>query len=45
MGFVFYPEQFFSVVFGIAGALVHFAAPAGKGREGKGPIPWCDVVG
>jgi TRAP transporter 4TM/12TM fusion protein len=42
-GFVFYPEQFFAAVFGLAGTLVYFAVPAGKGRERKGPIPWYDI--
>jgi TRAP transporter 4TM/12TM fusion protein len=44
MGFVFYPEQFFAAVFGIAGMLVFLAVPAGKGRKRTGPIPWYDVV-
>jgi TRAP transporter 4TM/12TM fusion protein len=43
-GFVFYPEQFFAAVFGLAGTLVYLSVPAGKGRERKGPIPWYDIV-
>jgi len=43
-GFVFYPEQFFAGVFGLAGTLVYLAVPARKGREREGPIPWYDFV-
>jgi TRAP transporter 4TM/12TM fusion protein len=44
IGFVFYPEQFFAAMFGLAGTLVYLAIPAGKGRERKGPVPWYDKV-
>jgi TRAP transporter 4TM/12TM fusion protein len=43
-GFVFYPEQFFAAVFGLATTLVYLAVPAGKGRERKGPVPWYDII-
>jgi TRAP transporter 4TM/12TM fusion protein len=43
-GFVFYPEQFFAAMFGLAAALVFLAVPAGKGRERKGPVPWYDII-
>ncbi len=44
VGLVFYPEQFFAAMFGLAGTLVYLAVPAGKGRERKGPVPWYDKV-
>jgi TRAP transporter 4TM/12TM fusion protein len=44
VGLVFYPEQFFAAMFGLAGTLVYLAIPAGKGRERKGPVPWYDKV-
>jgi TRAP transporter 4TM/12TM fusion protein len=44
IGWVFYPEQFFAAMFGLAGTLVYLAVPAGKGRERKGPVPWYDKV-
>ncbi|MFH1411008.1 MAG: TRAP transporter fused permease subunit, partial [Patescibacteria group bacterium] len=45
VGLVFYPEQFFAAMFGLAGALAYLAVPAGKGREREGrPVPWYDIV-
>ena len=44
VGWVFYPEQFSAVMFGLASALVYLAVPAGKGRERNGPVPWYDIV-
>jgi len=42
LGWVFYPEQFFAFMLGLAMALVYLHVPAGKGRDRKGPIPWYD---
>lgn len=44
MGWIFYPEQFSAVMFGLATGLVYVAVPAGKGNERKGPVPWYDIV-
>jgi len=44
VGWVFYPEQFFAVMLGLAMALVFLHVPAGKGRERTGPIPWYDKI-
>jgi len=44
LGWVFYPEQFFAFMLGLALALVYLHVPAGEGRERKGPIPWYDKL-
>jgi len=44
VGWVFYPEQFFAFMLGLAMALVYLHVPAGKGRERIGPIPWYDKL-
>jgi len=44
LGWVFYPEQFFAFMLGLAMALAYLHVPAGKGRERKGPIPWYDKL-
>jgi TRAP transporter 4TM/12TM fusion protein len=41
---LFYPEQFFSIMLGLAAALTYLHVPAGAGRERTGPVPWYDVA-
>jgi TRAP transporter 4TM/12TM fusion protein len=43
-GLLFYPEQFFGVMFGFAMALCYLHVPAGAGRARTGTCPWYDVV-
>jgi TRAP transporter 4TM/12TM fusion protein len=43
-GFLFYPEQFFAAMFGLAMTLAYLYVPASPGRERKGPVPWYDAV-
>lgn len=44
LGFIFYPEQFFAEMFGLAGMLVYLYVPRGKGKKREGPIPWYDLI-
>jgi len=44
VGLVFYPEQFYSEMFGIAGMLVYLSVPARKGRQRESQIPWYDII-
>ena len=44
VGLLFYPEQFFGVMFGLAMALCYLHVPAGHGRARTGSCPWYDVA-
>ena len=44
IGIVFYPEQFYAALFGLAATLVYLFVPAGKGRQRTGPVPWYDII-
>ncbi len=44
IGFIFYPEQFFAEMFGLAGMLVYLYVPGGKRKKREGPIPWYDLI-
>ncbi|MPZ58066.1 MAG: TRAP transporter fused permease subunit [Rhizobiales bacterium] len=44
VGLLFYPEQFFGAMFGLAMALCYLHMPAGPGRARQGPCPWYDMV-
>jgi TRAP transporter 4TM/12TM fusion protein len=44
IGLLFYPEQFFGVMFGLAMALCYLHVPAGPGRARSGACPWYDIV-
>ena len=45
VGLLFYPEQFFGPMLGLAMALAFLHVPAGPGRDREGaPIPWHDML-
>ena len=44
IGLLFYPEQFFGVMFGLAMALCYLHVPAGPGRARSQSCPWYDIV-
>lgn len=44
IGLVFYPEQFFAEMFGLAGMLTYLYVPIRKGKKREGFIPWYDLV-
>jgi TRAP transporter 4TM/12TM fusion protein len=44
VGLLFYPEQFFGAMFGLAMALCYLHIPAGPGRAREGSVPWYDLI-
>jgi TRAP-type uncharacterized transport system fused permease subunit len=44
VGWLFYPEQFFGAMFGLAMALCYLHTPAGPGRARQGGVPWYDLI-
>jgi TRAP transporter 4TM/12TM fusion protein len=44
VGILFYPEQFYGPMLGLAMALAYLHVPAGPGRSREGaPVPWYDI--
>jgi TRAP transporter 4TM/12TM fusion protein len=44
VGLLFYPEQFFGAMFGLAMALCYLHVPAGPGRGRTDACPWYDLL-